>query len=54
MCGVLPTAIAIEAALTLGAKRAELVEYDTSGSVNRDFDSVCRLCRSYYCLMLLL
>jgi AmmeMemoRadiSam system protein B len=40
MCGVLPTAIAIEAALALGAKNARLVEHATSGDVNNDYDHV--------------
>ena len=40
MCGVLPTAIAIEAAKGLGAQKARLVKYATSGEVSGDFDQV--------------
>ena len=40
MCGVLPAAIAIEAARKLGATGARLVKYATSGEVSGDFDQV--------------
>lgn len=40
MCGVLPTAIAICAAKTLGAKKGRLVSYATSGEVSGDMDEV--------------
>ncbi|MBE9529076.1 MAG: AmmeMemoRadiSam system protein B [Proteobacteria bacterium] len=40
MCGALPTAIAIEAALALGATSARLTEHATSGDVNNDYDHV--------------
>ncbi len=40
MCGVLPTAAALQAARELGASAAELVDYTTSGEYNRDFDRV--------------
>jgi len=36
MCGVLPTAAAIVAAVSLGATRAELIAYATSGDVTGD------------------
>jgi AmmeMemoRadiSam system protein B len=36
MCGVLPTAAALFAARVLGARRAELVRYSTSGDVTGD------------------
>jgi AmmeMemoRadiSam system protein B len=40
MCGVAPTYIVLCAAKKLGAKRAELLEYRTSGDVSGDFSSV--------------
>jgi AmmeMemoRadiSam system protein B len=40
MCGVAPTYIVIHAAKRLGAKRAELVDYRTSGDVTGDFSAV--------------
>lgn len=40
MCGVAPTYIVLTAALKLGAKHAELMEYRTSGDVNGDFTRV--------------
>ncbi len=40
MCGVLPAAIAIEAAKALGAKEARLVKYSTSGETSGDMDHV--------------
>lgn len=36
MCGVVPTAIMIEAALSLGGSRGELIRYATSGDVTGD------------------
>ncbi len=40
MCGVAATYIVLWAALGLGAKRAELIEYRTSGDVSGDFERV--------------
>lgn len=40
MCGVGPTAIMLYACLSMGAKRAELAGYMTSGDVSGDFSSV--------------
>jgi len=40
MCGVVPTVIVLFAALALGAAKAELVKYATSGDVNKDFRQV--------------
>ena len=40
MCGVVPTAITIEACKALGAARAELLSYYSSGSVTGDRSSV--------------
>jgi hypothetical protein len=40
MCGVAPTYIVLCAAKKLGAKRAELLEYRTSGDVSGDYSSV--------------
>ncbi len=40
MCGVIPTAVALEAARSLGASRAELVKYATSGEVSGDYAQV--------------
>ena len=40
MCGVLPTAIAIEAAHALGATKAELVKYATSAEISGDYSHV--------------
>ncbi len=40
MCGVIPAAIAIVAAKSLGAKDAYLVKYATSGEVSGDYDQV--------------
>lgn len=40
MCGYGPTAIMLVAAKILGAKRAQLVKYMTSGDVSGDFSSV--------------
>jgi AmmeMemoRadiSam system protein B len=40
MCGVVPAAVMIEAALQRGATRAELVQYGTSGDVTGDLRQV--------------
>lgn len=40
MCGVIPVAVMIYACKELGAKKAELVVYGTSGDVIRDYSSV--------------
>lgn len=40
MCGVIPTTTILSACLELGARRAELVSYATSGDVSGDFSSV--------------
>jgi AmmeMemoRadiSam system protein B len=40
MCGYAPTVTLISAAKELGAKRAELVRYQTSGDVTGDYSSV--------------
>ncbi|MFA5089445.1 MAG: AmmeMemoRadiSam system protein B [Candidatus Omnitrophota bacterium] len=40
MCGLAPAVIMLSAALELGASRAELVKYQTSGDVTKDKDSV--------------
>jgi AmmeMemoRadiSam system protein B len=40
MCGYVPTVIMLVAAKLLGAKGAELVEYQTSGDVTGDYGSV--------------
>jgi len=40
MCGMIPTAVMLFAALRLGASEAFLLKYATSGEVNRDFDQV--------------
>src|SRR5439155_26453229 len=40
MCGVAPTYIVLHSAQKLGAKRAELLEYRTSGDVSGDFSRV--------------
>ncbi len=40
MCGVIPTAVALEAARGLGASQAELVKYATSGEVSGDYAQV--------------
>ena len=40
MCGVIPTTIVLEACKMLGADRAELVQYTTSGDVTGDYDQV--------------
>ncbi len=40
MCGVIPTAVAIEGARALGAQHAELVKYATSGEISGDYQQV--------------
>jgi len=40
MCGVIPTTIVLEASRMLGATRAELVQYATSGDVTGDYAQV--------------
>ncbi len=40
MCGVYPSAIAIQAAGALGAKKAELVKYETSAKASQDYSQV--------------
>jgi AmmeMemoRadiSam system protein B len=40
MCGVIPTAIALDACKALGAESAELVQYATSGDVTGDHGQV--------------
>ena len=40
MCGFIPTTVALVAALELGASRAELVKYATSGDITGDFRQV--------------
>ncbi len=40
MCGVIPTAVTVEASRELGARGAELVKYATSGEVSGDYESV--------------
>jgi len=40
MCGVVPAAVMLFAAVTRGAKRGRLVKYATSGEVSNDYTSV--------------
>lgn len=40
MCGIIPAVIALVAAKELGAERAELVDYATSGDTSGDYDNV--------------
>ncbi|OQX55185.1 MAG: AmmeMemoRadiSam system protein B [Candidatus Aminicenantes bacterium 4484_214] len=40
MCGYLPTAVAIIAAKRMGAKKGELIKYQTSGDVSGDYSEV--------------
>ena len=40
MCGVIPVAIMLISAKQLGAKKAKLVDYKTSGEVTNDYDEV--------------
>ena len=40
MCGIMPTTVALIAALALGAKKAELIRYTDSGETSGDTDQV--------------
>ena len=40
MCGVIPATVVLFAAIRLGAKKALLLKYATSGDVSRDYDQV--------------
>ena len=40
MCGFAPVAVLLKAAKLLGAKKAELIKYQTSGDTTKDFSSV--------------
>lgn len=40
MCGVIPAAIMLVAAIELGAKKSELIKYATSGDVSGDYAAV--------------
>ena len=40
MCGIIPTAVMLYAAIVLGATQARLVRYATSGEVSGDYDKV--------------
>jgi hypothetical protein len=40
MCGIIPTAVMLYAALSLGARGASLVRYSTSGDVSGDYEQV--------------
>jgi MEMO1 family protein len=40
MCGVAPTTMMLTAALELGAKKSEIIEYTNSGNVSGEFDQV--------------
>ena len=40
MCGVIPTTIVLSACKALGATKAELVQYATSGDVTGDYGQV--------------
>ena len=40
MCGFIPTTVTLAASLLLGASRAELVQYATSGDVSGDYNRV--------------
>jgi len=40
MCGYMPAIAMLSAVKGLGAKRAELIKYQTSGEVNKDYSSV--------------
>ena len=41
ICGKIPIAVAIEACKLLGAKKARLLNYYTSGDVSGDYSSAC-------------
>lgn len=40
MCGFAPTAIMMQAAIELGAKKAKLIKYNTSGDTSGDYSTV--------------
>jgi AmmeMemoRadiSam system protein B len=40
MCGITPTAVMLYAAIALGATKARLVRYTTSGEVSGDYEQV--------------
>jgi len=40
MCGFAPVAVMMHAAIALGAKKAKLISYATSGDVSRDYSAV--------------
>lgn len=40
MCGFAPTAIMMQAAISLGAKKAKLIKYNTSGEASGDYSRV--------------
>jgi AmmeMemoRadiSam system protein B len=40
MCGYVPVAVAIMAAKRLGAKKAKLIKYQTSGETSGDYQAV--------------
>jgi AmmeMemoRadiSam system protein B len=40
MCGIIPTTVALIAALALGAKKAQLIRHATSGDVTKDYKAV--------------
>lgn len=40
MCGIIPTAVMLYAAISLGATRAQLIRYATSGEVSGDYERV--------------
>jgi AmmeMemoRadiSam system protein B len=40
MCGIIPTAVMLYTAIALGATKARLVRYATSGEVSGDYEQV--------------
>jgi AmmeMemoRadiSam system protein B len=40
MCGIMPTTVALIAALSLGAQKAELIRYTDSGETSGDTNKV--------------
>ncbi|MFW6159763.1 MAG: AmmeMemoRadiSam system protein B, partial [Acidobacteriota bacterium] len=40
MCGYLPSVVAVVASKALGAKKAELIKYQTSGDVTGNYNEV--------------
>ncbi|MEK7842012.1 MAG: AmmeMemoRadiSam system protein B, partial [Deltaproteobacteria bacterium] len=40
MCGIIPATVAIVAAKELGAKKAKLIDYATSGDTSGDYEHV--------------